>query len=84
MADLLSKPSGSCQDKIFVSTFLFLSCLSSLSNQIAGQTSGAGKTRQTKSPPGAYLTTAACLMVKVPTPLVMITFPARLKREISW
>jgi hypothetical protein len=72
MADLLSKPSGFCQEKIFNDIVLFLSCLS---NQI---------TRQIQSLSGAYLTAAACLMVKVPTPLVMITFPARLKREISW
>ncbi len=75
MADLVSKPPGSCQGKISNSIFLFLSWLSRLSLQI---------TRQTQSPSGAYLTAAACLMVKVPTPLVMITFPARLKREISW
>jgi hypothetical protein len=72
MADLLSKPSGFCQENISNSIVLFLSCLS---NQI---------TRQIQSLSGAYLTAAACLMVKVPTPLVMITFPARLKREISW
>ena len=81
MADLLSKPSGFCQEKISNSIGLFLSCLS---NQITRQISGARMTRQTKFLPGAYLTAAACLMVKVPTPLVIITFPARLKREISW
>ncbi len=44
MADLLSKPSGFCQENISNSIFLFLSCLSRLSNQI---------TRQTKSQPDA-------------------------------